>query len=63
MTNYSEAGSYTAYVGLLVAVLAHFGLIVSTNDALAVLGGVVALFGVIKQHVTSNRVAIAAGLK
>ncbi len=55
MQNFN-GGVWTAYVGLLISILAKFGFIVSQDDALMIIGGLVTLVGVIRQHFVTNKV-------
>lgn len=56
-------GSYAAYIGIIVAALAHFGWIADPATMTTVVAGIVALFGVIYQHYTTKKVVTAAGIK
>lgn len=42
--------SYIALAGLLVAGLSKMGWVIEQNDALTILSGLVAIYGVIAQH-------------
>lgn len=57
----STNGSYVAYAGLLVTLLSYCGVFVSADQAAAILGGVIALVGVIQQHIAHNRLAASVG--
>jgi hypothetical protein len=46
-TNYS--GSYLGIAGLVVMVLSHFGISASVDQVIAVIGGVVIVYGIIHQ--------------
>lgn len=62
----TSTGSYIVYASLLVSGLAHFGWIISSNDALAVITAVIAVIGTIYQHYVTKTVvakAIGAGVQ
>ena len=62
----TTSASYIVYASLLVSLLAHLGWIISSNDAIAIVAGFVALGGTIWQHVKTKQVtnqAIAAGVR
>ena len=61
MTN-SSTGSYVVYASLLVSALAHFGWVLSQNDALAIVAGVVVLFSTIYQHFVTKSIVAKAKL-
>lgn len=58
--NPTNTGAWTAYAGLIVAALAHFGFIVDQNTVITIIAGIIALGGVIYQHYTTNKVVTAA---
>ncbi len=50
----SLTGSWLAFAGVLVSVLAHFNVVVAQDSVVAVLAGIVAAYGVIHQLVVSK---------
>lgn len=59
--NYTQSGSYTAIVGLVVAALGHFGVLASADQLGAIVGGVVAIWGIIAQFIAHRKLAQTAG--
>jgi len=55
-------GSYTAYVGLIIAILNHFGWSILPADAETVVAGIITLIGIITAHVQHNAVIAQARL-
>lgn len=61
MNNYSQTGSYVAVVGLVVTLLSHFGVLASADQIGAVVGGAVALWGIVQQFLSHKKLAQATG--
>ena len=59
--SYNPTGNYTALGSFAVLVLNHYGLIVSQNDAIAVIAGFALLYGILKQAIEHRKQAVAAG--
>lgn len=60
----STTANYVVYASLLVSLLAHIGFVISSNDALAIIAGIVATVGVIYQHMVvkkANALGVAKG--
>lgn len=56
----TQTGSYIALAGLIVSILAHYNIVVSQDSILAVIAGIVTLYGVIHQwFVTKTVVSVA----
>ena len=53
-TPVSMTANYVTYAALLVTALAHFGWILSSNDAVAIVAGIVALVSTIYQHTVTT---------
>ena len=62
MDTYSQAGTYTAIAAIVVGIFAHYGYIFTQSEVLNVIVGMVALFGIIKQGMTTKNIAIKAGI-
>ena len=58
---YTQSGTYIALAGLLVAALSHFGIVVTTSDAVQVIAGLVTLAGIVKAGFDHKATAQAAG--
>lgn len=48
-------GTWIAFAGVIVSVLAHFNIVVSQDSVVAIIAGAVALYGVIHQIVVSGK--------
>lgn len=62
----TTSASYVVYASLLVSLLSHLGWIISSNDALAIVAGSVALVATIVQHVKTKKItaqAVQAGVQ
>lgn len=55
-----QTGTYITLAGIIVSALAHYNIVVGQDSVVAIIAGVVALYGVIHQWLV-NRKAIAAG--
>ena len=65
-TTNTSTGSYIVYASLIVSALAHFGWIITSNDVIAIIGGIVAFGANIYQHYKTKQVtaqAIGAGIQ
>lgn len=51
----SLTGSYVALAGVLVSALAHFNIVTSQDSAVAVIAGIVAVYGLIHQVYVSYK--------
>ena len=61
----TTTASWVSYAALLATFLAHYGWIISTNDAIALVGGIIAVASTIYQHFVTKSVtakAIANGV-
>ena len=47
-------GTWLATAGILVSVLAHFNIVVSQDSVVAVIAGIIALYGVVHQLLVSK---------
>ncbi len=60
---YDTQGTYIAIAGILVQILAHYGVIIQSNDLANGIGGLITLFGILKQLLAHKELAKAAGIK
>lgn len=58
---FSGIGSYAAIAALVVAALAHFGIITDTNSVVSIIAGLVGLWGIGKQFFAHKALAQATG--
>lgn len=58
---YSQAGSYTALAGIVVILLAKFGVVTDADSITTVIAGAITLIGIIKQFIAHKALAQAAG--
>lgn len=60
---YTQTGNYAAAVGMVVVLFSKFfpNLSITTSDVTAVIGGIVAIVGVIQQYRAHRDLAIAGG--
>lgn len=54
MTQDTLTGTWIAAAGIIVSVLAHFNIVVSQDSVIAIIAGIVALYGVIHQLTISK---------
>lgn len=59
---YSPAGSYAAFAGTIVLILAHFGIITDVNSVISIIGSIVLVVGLIHQFLNHRKIASAAGM-
>lgn len=57
---YSQSGSWTSIIALLVAGLSKYDIIISQSDAVQIVAGAIALFGVIRQYFAHKKLAVSA---
>lgn len=57
---YTTNATYISLAGLLISILSHYGIVLNTNDAIQLIGVVVSIIGVIKQHFDKKKLAVAA---
>lgn len=60
-SQYNQSGSYTAIAGLAVLILSKFGLNTDIATILTIIGGIIALVGIIKQGIAHKNLAIQTG--
>ncbi len=60
--NYDPTGSYIAIGGLIVAALGQFGVLASADQIGAIIGGLVAIYGIIQQYRSHKQLAQATGI-
>lgn len=58
---YDQTGSYTALAGLAVVILGKFGVVVASNDIIAIIAGIISIYGIYRQFIAHKTLAIAAG--
>ena len=58
---YNTNGSWVAIAGFVVTALAHFGIFTDTNGVLSIIGGIVTIVGLVKQHTAHKKLAVASG--
>ena len=58
---YDQSGNWTALAGVIALVLSKMGVNTTADTILAVIGGVVALVGIIKQYLAHRKLAVVAG--
>lgn len=58
---YTQTGAYIAIAGLIVSGLSHFNIVVSQNEIVQIIAGLVVLVGIIKQAGSHRKLAIIAG--
>lgn len=57
---YTTNSTYISLAGLLITILSHYGIVLNTTDAIQIIGVIVSLVGVIKQHFDKKRLAVSA---
>ena len=63
MTNTNvNTGSYIAIAGLIVSAASYFNFVISSNDVITIIAGIVAAYGVVHQFIVSRSVAKTSGL-
>lgn len=60
-TNYTQTGNYTALAGVAVLFLSKFGVNTDVATVLTIIGGIVAVVGVVKQFLDHKNLAIKTG--
>jgi hypothetical protein len=58
---YSQTGNYTAIAGVVVLILSKFGVTTDQSTILLVIGGIVAVTGIVNQFIAHKNLAITAG--
>lgn len=58
---YTQNGNYLALAGLVVLMLSKLGLNVTVDTIMVVVGGIVALIGIVKQFIDHRKLAVATG--
>lgn len=58
---YTQTGNYAAAAGLVVVLLAKFGVISDVDSIVAIFGGVGAFIGIVKQFIDHKKLAVATG--
>lgn len=58
---YDQSGNWTALAGVIALVLSKMGVNTTADTILAVIGGVVALVGIIKQYLAHRKLAVQVG--
>ena len=58
---YTQAGNYTAVAGLVVILLAKFGVVTDAGSITSIIGAVVTLVGIVKQFIDHKKLAVATG--
>ena len=58
---YQTSGSWTALAGVIALVLSKLGVNATVDTILAVIGGIVALVGIIKQYLAHRKLAVQVG--
>ncbi len=56
----TQTGSWIAIAGIIVEILAHFGVVVDTNSVVSIITGLVILYGVIHQFFVTKSIVTAA---
>ena len=59
---YDTQGTYIALAGILVQLLAHYGVIVQSTDIVNAIGGLIVFVGIIKQFIAHKALAKASGV-
>jgi len=60
-TLYSQSGNWTALAGVIALVLSKLGVNATVDTILAIIGGVVALVGIVKQYLAHKKLAVTMG--
>lgn len=58
---YTQSGNYTALAGLAVLLLSKVGVSTDVATLMTIVGGVVALVGIVKQYIAHKNLATVAG--
>ncbi len=58
---YNQTGNYTALAGVVVILLSKVGVSTNVQTIITVIGGVVALVGIVKQYLDHKKLAVASG--
>ncbi len=59
---YNQTGNYVAVAGVVVFLLAKFGVVAQATDVVQVIAGVAALIGIAKQFFDHKKLAVVAGV-
>lgn len=60
-STYTQAGNYTALIGLAVMILAKFGIVTDADSIATIVSGILILVGIIKQFIAHKKLAVATG--
>lgn len=61
LVDYSQNSNYVSLVGLGVVILAKFGIQTDASTIFTIIGGIVALIGIVKQMIAHRKLAQIAG--
>lgn len=59
---YNQSGNYIAISGIIVGILAKFGVIIDTNSIATMIAGVIVIIGIVKQFKAHKKLAIASAV-
>lgn len=59
---YDQTGSYVGMAGIVVGILAGFGVNTNVQDVGAIISSVLIIIGIVKQFIAHRNLAIAAGV-
>lgn len=59
--NYDQSGNYIALAGIIVVILGKFGIVVASNDIVAIIAGGASLYGIYRQFIAHKNLAVQSG--